>query len=58
MTKQDIESLKRSEVMLDENGNSYEVVSTEKQYKIIPDKDKCFQSKATRHKFIHINSKQ
>ena len=58
MIKQEIESLKQSEVMLDENGNSYEIVSTEKRYEIIPDKNKCFQSKATGHKFIHTNGKQ
>ena len=32
MIKQEIESLKQSEVILDENGNKYEIVSTEKQY--------------------------
>ena len=58
MIKQEMESLKRSEVMLDENGNKYEIVSTEKQYGITPDENMCFQSKATGHKFIHTNGKQ
>lgn len=58
MIKQEIESLKQSEVVLDENGNSYEIVSTEKRYEIIPDENMCFQSKATGHKFVHTNGKQ
>lgn len=31
---------------------------TEKQYKLTPDENKCFQSKLNGHKFIHTNGKQ
>lgn len=29
-----------------------------KMFEITPEKNKCFKSKATQHKFIHTNGKQ
>ena len=30
----------------------------ENQYQIIPEENMCFQSKTTKHKFIHTNGKE
>ena len=41
-----------------ENLNSKTIENQKTKYQIIPDENMCFQSKATKHNFIHTNGKE